>query len=105
MIKKRAMARNKWGSAEWISDMAKEWINEIDMKRLETGYADNQPNWPYWVRPHNYDEKEWYDMDKWLINIMGDSNWHKENAPWVGSNRKYWFRDEADRTFFILRWS
>ena len=100
MIKKRAMSDSKW-----ISDMAMQWIDEINVKRLETGYADNQPKWPYWVRPHNYEEKEWYDMDKWLINIMGDSNWHKENAPWVGSNRKYWFRDEADRTFFILRWS
>ena len=100
MIKKRAMSDSKW-----ISDMAMQWIDEINVKRLETGYADNQPKWPYWVRPHNYDEKEWYDMDKWLINIMGDSNWHKENAPWVGSNRKYWFRDEADRTFFIVGWS
>jgi len=100
MIKKRAMAHDKW-----ISEMAIEWIDNINVKRLETGYADNQPKWPYWVRPHNYDEKEWHDMDKWLLNIMGDNNWHKENARWVGSNRKYWFRDEADRTFFILRWS
>lgn len=90
---------------KWISEMAIEWIDKLNVKRLETGYADNQPKWPYWVRPHNYDEKEWYDMDKWLLNIMGDNNWHKENARWVGSNRKYWFRDEADRTFFILRWS
>ena len=94
------MANNKW-----ISDLANQWIDEINIKRLETGYADNQPKWPYWVRPHNYDEKEWREMDKWLLNIMGDNNWHKENTRWVGSNRKYWFRDDADRTFFILRWS
>ena len=100
MIKKRSMAHDKW-----ISEMAIEWIDNINVKRLETGYADNQPKWPYWVRPHNYDEKEWREMDKWLLNIMGDNNWHKENARWVGSNRKYWFRDDADRTFFILRWS
>jgi len=100
MIKKRSMANNRW-----VSDLANQWIDEINIKRLETGYADNQPKWPYWVRPHNYDEKEWREMDKWLLNIMGDNNWHKENARWVGSNRKYWFRDEADRTFFILRWS
>jgi hypothetical protein len=105
MIKKRAMAAGRQFGKTDITNMATRWIDEINVKRLETGYADNQPNWPYWVRPHNYDEKEWYDMDKWLINIMGDSNWHKENAPWVGSNRKYWFRNEADRTFFILRWS
>ena len=100
MIKKRAMANNKW-----ITDRANEWIDEINMKRLETGYADNQPKWPYWVRPHNYDEKEWYDMNNWIIDTMGSSNWSVEHGRWVGSNRKYWFRDEQDRTFFILRWS
>lgn len=100
MIKKRAMANNKW-----ITDRANEWIDEINMKRLETGYADNQPKWPYWVRPHNYDEKEWYDMNNWIIDTMGSSNWSVEHGRWVGSNQKYWFRDEADRTFFILRWS
>jgi len=100
MIKKRAMANNRW-----VSDLANQWIDEINVKRLETGYADNQPKWPYWVRPHNYEEKEWYDMDKWLLNIMGDNNWHKENAVWVGSDRKYWFRREQDRTLFLLKWS
>jgi len=44
-------------------------------------------------------------MSQWVTDTMGDCNWLKENARWVGSNRKYWFRDEADRTFFILRWS
>ena len=100
MIKKRAMANNRW-----VSDLAKQWIDEINVKRLETGYADNQPKWPYWVRPYNYDEKEWQAMSQWVTDTMGDCNWLKENARWVGSDRKYWFRDEADRTFFILRWS
>ena len=88
-----------------ISSMATRWINEINVKRIETGYADNQPKWPYWVHPHNYDKQEWYDMDKWLLDTMGPNNWHNENALWVGSNRKYWFRDERDRTLFLLKWS
>ena len=100
MIKKRAMAENRW-----ISDMAMQWIDEINVKRLETGYADNQPKWPYWVRPYNYDEKDWQDMSQWMVNTFDDSNWLSENALWVGSDRKYWFRNEQDRTFFILRWS
>lgn len=100
MIKKRAMANNRW-----VSDLAKQWIDEINVKRLETGYADNQPKWPYWVKPCNYNAGEWSDIDHWMRDTMGDSNWLKENARWVGSNRKYWFRDEQDRTFFILRWS
>jgi len=100
VIKKRAMAENRW-----ISDMAMQWIDEINVKRLETGYADNQPKWPYWVRPYNYDEKDWQDMSQWMVNTFDDSNWLSENALWVGSDRKYWFRNEQDRTFFILRWS
>ena len=101
MIKKRMMANDRFR----LSHLAKQWINELNMKRLETGYADIQPKWPYWVRPHNYDEKEWYDMNNWIIDTMGSSNWSVEHGRWVGSNRKYWFRDEQDRTFFILRWS
>ena len=111
MLKKRAMAAGRqYGKTDiltrqQITDMATQWINEIDTKRLETGYADNQPKWPYWIRPYNYDEQEWYDMDKWLLATMGQNNWLTENARWVGSNQKYWFRDERDRTMFILKWA
>jgi len=79
-------------------------LNET-MKRLETGYADNQPKWPYWVRPLNYSTDEWFKMGYWIVDTMGYSDWSVEHARWVGTDRKYWFRDEADRTFFLLRWS
>lgn len=75
------------------------------MKRLETGYADNQPKWPYWVRPCNYSESEWQAMSGWMVDTMGNSNWSVEHARWVGNDRKYWFREAADRTFFLLRWT
>ena len=80
-----------------------EWPTNI--KRLETGYAENQPKWPYWVQPRYYNVVDWHGMDKWMREIFGESNWLTENGRWVGSDRKYWFRYEADRTFFILRWS
>jgi len=106
MIKKRAMAAGRQlGKTDWITNMAKEWIDEINVKRLETGYADNQPKWPYWVKPLNYSFGEWTKMGEWVTDTMGESDWLKENARWVGSDRKYWFRDEQDRTMFILRWS
>lgn len=88
-----------------ISDMAKLWIDEINVKRLETGYADNQPKWPYWVYPHNYSSAEWFKMGYWIVDTMGYSDWSVEHARWVGTDRKYWFRDERDRTMFILKWS
>jgi hypothetical protein len=95
MIKKRAMSKDKWGDGDWA----------INDKRLETGYAEHQPKWPYWVEPRHYSEEAWLDMNVWMIDTFGSGNWGIPNVRWVGSDRKYWFRDAADRTFFILRWS
>jgi hypothetical protein len=96
MIKKRAMVKDKWGDGDWV-------INNV--KRLETGYAEHQPKWPYWVEPRCYSEAAWLDMNVWMIDTFGSGNWVIPNVRWVGSDRKYWFRDAADRTFFILRWT
>ena len=95
MIKKRAMVKDKWGDGDWA----------IHDKRLETGYADNQPKWPYWVSPHNYSGPEWLRMSQWMVETFGNTDWSTPGGRWVGSDRKYWFRNAADRTFFILRWS
>jgi len=100
VIKKRAMSMSKF-----VNDFTGDGVYVDTLKRLDVGYADNQPKWPYWVRPCNYDIGEWQDMNQWMFNTMGDNNWLTENARWVGSNSKYWFRDEQDRTMFILRWS
>ena len=105
MFKKRAMAAGRQFGKTDISNMAKQWIDEINVKRLDVGYADNQPKWPYWVKPLNYSKKEWFEIGEWVVDTMGESDWLKENARWIGSDRKYWFRDEQDRTMFILRWS
>jgi len=88
-----------------ITAMAIHWIDEINVKRLETGYANNQPKWPYWVRPYNYARPAWHEMSLWMLDTFGDSDWLQENALWVGSDYKYWFRREQDRTMFILKWS
>ena len=93
------------GDAKWVAELTEQFIAELTMKRLDVGYADNQPRWPHWVKPCNYSESEWQGMGRWITDTLGDSNWLKENALWVGSDRKYWFRDERDRTLFILKWS
>jgi hypothetical protein len=100
MFKKRAMSE-----AKWVSELAEQFLAQLIEKRLETGYADNQPKYPYWVRPRNYSYTEWDDMRDWMIDTMGHSDWVVKHARWVGSDQKYWFRDERDRTMFILRWS
>lgn len=74
-------------------------------KSMETGYAEIQPKYPYWVKPLNYSAPEWLDMSDWITETMGKSDWSSANTRCIGSNQKYWFRDERDRTMFILRWS
>jgi hypothetical protein len=94
-------------TAKWVDELAdiKDTFARLTMKRLDVGCADNQPRWPYWVKPCNYSRKEWDDMGVWMIKTFGNGDWMTEHGRWVGSDRKYWFRNEADRTFFILRWS
>ena len=92
---RKSLTLDKWGDGDWV----------ITDKGLQTGYAEHQPKWPYWVEPRNYSRKEWDEMNGWMIDTFGSCHWGIPNGRWVGSDRKYWFRDAADRTFFILRWS
>ena len=88
-------------TAKWVAELTA--MQRLE-KRLETGYADTQPRWPYWVQPRYYNIAEWDRMDKWVREIFGNGDWMTEHGLWVGSDRKYWFRNEADRTMFLLKW-
>jgi hypothetical protein len=54
----------------------------------------------------------WMDMEMWAIQVYGDPGdkiWDSGPAPlpakrWYMNNRKFWFREEKDRTMFILKW-
>ena len=57
----------------------------------------------------------WREMEDWCINTYGKTTgsiWAQEvdkttplvNERWYANNRKFWFRNESDRTMFILKW-
>lgn len=54
----------------------------------------------------------WLEMEQWCITTFGDPGdiWETsdfvwpEAARWLKNNRKFWFRNEADRTMFIMKW-
>jgi len=54
----------------------------------------------------------WREMEAWCYEMFGDDThpiWGESKAPepaqrWYKNNRKFWFRNEADRTMFILKW-
>jgi hypothetical protein len=55
----------------------------------------------------------WFDMETWSMDTFGapgDKIWDSGPAPlpakrWYMNNRKFWFRSEKDRNWFIVRWS
>lgn len=55
----------------------------------------------------------WIEMQEWCFTQFGDSGkhiWGEPKSPesaqrWYMNNRKFWFRDEKDRNWFIMRWS
>lgn len=54
----------------------------------------------------------WHEMKDWCFDKFGDVGnniaWTDEEKPkcwrWYMNNRKFWFRNEADLTMFLLRW-
>ena len=55
----------------------------------------------------------WMDMEVWCLDTFGatSSIWHetKNLTPeplqrWYMNNRKFWFREQKDRDWFILKW-
>ena len=54
----------------------------------------------------------WKTIETWARSTYGepgdmwpkdDFNW-PDNMRWAMNNRKFWFRNEADRTMFIMKW-
>jgi len=59
------------------------------------------------VAPMNA-EGRWGDMMEWMVKSFGPT--HKDgawtpNQRWYANNAKFWFRDQKDRDWFVLRWS
>ena len=70
----------------------------------------------YCVEPRGwaYAGLEWNDMQAWCEKTLGPVGlvWHTIGGQcsepfqrWYVNGGQFWFRDEADRTMFVLRWS
>lgn len=58
------------------------------------------------VHPSN--GSAWNEMMSWMIDQFGpsavDGVW-TPNMRWYANNAKFWFRNQKDRDWFVLRWS
>lgn len=66
----------------------------------------------YTVQPHlpemyHQVRQTWNDMIEWCVEIFGptpvDGIW-TPGSRWYTNNAKFWFRNEVDRTVFVLKW-
>ena len=53
----------------------------------------------------------WLEMEKWCGQVFGDTGtiWGESKAPeparrWYANNRKFWFKSEKDRDWFLVMW-
>lgn len=55
----------------------------------------------------------WMDMEEWCREVFGEPGeiWPQQDfvwpeiPRWMQNNRKFWFRSEKDRDWFIIRWN
>jgi hypothetical protein len=51
----------------------------------------------------------WSDMEKWATETFGavGSVWALDppSKRWYANDRRFWFREEKDRNWFIMKWS
>jgi hypothetical protein len=101
-----------------LADAAQKISDDIDKQVLKgMGYVfdfyleygkDNVHGQEYLtVAPMNAEGK-WADMMAWMVNSFGPTARDGSRTPnqrWYANNAKFWFRDQKDRDWFVLRWS
>ena len=69
--------------------------------RYHTVTPEFGANWATWFK------MEWDEMVAWCVDTYGPSPKQGVFEPggrWYTNNAKFWFRNECDRDFFILKW-
>lgn len=98
----------------------------LSLSQVKGGWVYNPPEWPkmelecaegkiFGARYYTVEPKwcnVWAEMEQWGIdtfgpvsNVWGTSadTW-MDNRRWYMNDRKFWFRTEEDRNWFMLRW-
>jgi hypothetical protein len=91
--------------------MAKDIDTEVLMSAMDWKPVELSEGRVYGARyltVHPNNGWHWNEMMAWMIDTFGpsakDGVW-TPNMRWYANNAKFWFRNEKDRTMFILRWS
>jgi hypothetical protein len=57
---------------------------------------------------YGFNATTWRELTEWCVETYGptpvDGIW-TPGARWYANNAKFWFRNDEDRTIFMLRWA
>lgn len=98
-----------------INDAARQMAKDIDDEILMTTMGwhkleigEGRVYGARYLTVHANSNNNWNEMMAWMINTFGptahDGVW-TPNMRWYANNAKFWFRNEKDLNWFVLRWS
>ncbi len=110
---KLMMAGRRVGKSMFSAQALKRLMDDIQNRPVEALVCDVQTVHGaryYTVSP---DGGNWLDMETWCRATFGEPGeiWPKQDfcwpkAPrWMQNNRKFWFRNEKDRDWFVIKWN
>lgn len=102
---------------QYVEDAAKQLAKDIDTEVLMTAMdwkscsltvSDGRVYGARYLTVHPNNSYHWNEMMQWMIDTFGPSAHDGVWTPgmrWYANNAKFWFRNEKDLAWFMLRWS
>jgi len=91
--------------------MAKDIDNQVLMSAMgwhELELDEGRVYGARYLTVHPNNGWHWNEMMAWMVETFGptahDGVW-TPNMRWYANNARFWFRNEKDRNWFIMRWS
>lgn len=103
----KKIAGRKVGKSTMIKDWAKTLEQFVQGFRLEISEGTVFGQKYYCVEPQGWiwRDFEFKDMQAWCESTMErESDTITPNLRWYVNGGQFWFRDETDRTMFVMRW-
>jgi hypothetical protein len=99
-----------------ISNAARQMAKDIDTEVLmgalgwhecKLEVSEGRVYGARYLTVHPGNSSKWNEMMEWMIETFGpsacDGVW-TPNMRWYANNAKFWFRNEKDLNWFIMRW-
>jgi hypothetical protein len=98
-----------------LSEIAKKMSDEIDKEFLMVTmgfqpftFSEGKVSGARYLTVHPNNSDRWNEMMQWMIDTFGPTSHDGVWTPsmrWYANNSKFWFRNQQDLEWFILRWS